>query len=82
MGELIGHVLATTAGALIELICVQTARVVLPIISFGVLTTQPSPSHPPAYGERRPVVVGELVSLLFGITVWTLVAAALIGLLR
>lgn len=82
LGELILKAVAFVAGTLAEFICVQTAAVVLPIVSFGALTMHDRFVHPPAYGERRPIVVGSLGSTLFGIAFWTFAVVALIALLR
>lgn len=82
LGELLVKMLASAVWALVEFVCVQTAAIVLPIASFGTLTTHDRFAHPPAYGEERPVVVGPTVATLFGVAFWTLAVIALVALLR
>jgi hypothetical protein len=82
LGELLVKALASAVPALAEFICVQTAAIVLPVVSLGTLATQDRFAHPPAYGEERPVVVGPIVSTLFGLALWTFFVVALIALLR
>ncbi len=82
LGELFVKAITAVVEALAEFICVQTAAVILPIVSFGTLTTQDRFPHPPAYGERRPVVVGPSVAALFGFAFWTLATVAVIVFLR
>jgi hypothetical protein len=82
VGELILKIVMSAVPALAEFICVQTAAVVLPVASLGALTTHDRFAHPPAYGERRPIVIGHLASTLFGAAFWTLAVVALIALVR
>ena len=54
----------------------------LSIVSFGALTAKDRFRHPPAYGERRPTVVGPTFAVLFGMAFWTFAVVAAIALLR
>lgn len=80
--ELILKAVTLVVRTLVELVCVQTARVVLPVVSFGALTAHQRFAHPPAYGERRPIVVGPLAATLFGVAFWTIAIIALITFVR
>jgi hypothetical protein len=82
LGELILKAVSFVVGALAEFICVQTATIVLPVVSFGSLTTHNRFVHPPSYGERRPMIVGPLASTLFGVALWTFAVVALVALVR
>ncbi len=82
LGEVLLKAFSSLFRTLVEVVCVQTAAVVLPIVSFGALTTHDGFRHPPAYGERRPVVVGPLASTLFGLAFWTFAVAGLIAIVR
>jgi hypothetical protein len=86
MGEFFGEVIVRAftflLGTLAEIVSLQTAVVVLPIVSFGALTAKDRFRHPPAYGERRPTVVGPTFAVLFGMAFWTFAVIAAIALLR
>jgi hypothetical protein len=80
--EAILKIITSLLRTLVEVICVQTGRILLPIVSFGAFATHQNFAHPPAYGERRPIVVGSFISALFGIAFWTLATALIFALVR
>ena len=82
LGELLVKAITSVVEVIVEFVCVQTAAVILPMVSFGTLTTRNRSTQPPAYGERRPVVVGPIVAALTGFAFWTFATVGLIALLR
>jgi len=81
MAELIFKLLTGLVQALLELVCFSTAKLLLPVISFGKLTVQP-PGHPPAYGQSRPIIVPSILAALFGLLFWGIVILAAVIVLR
>ena len=51
-------------------------------VKYTPLTAKDRFRHPPAYGERRPTVVGPTFAVLFGMAFWTFAVVAAIALLR
>ncbi len=64
-----------------EYLFIGTGRLLLSIFSLGRVTTS-KPAHPPAYGVKRPIVVGQLAAFLVGLAAWLIVGTLAIAILH